>query len=63
VFEAQDAFSRYKFKNNQNEQDWEENCISNFWNTTGFQTMQTAIDSVWIVELPEAVMTRSTALN
>lgn len=53
VFEAQDAFSRYKFKNNQNEQDWEENYKSNFWNTIGFQAMQTAIDSVWIVELPE----------
>ena len=53
VFEAQDAFSRYKFKNNQNEQDWKENNKSTFWDTAGFQAMQTAIDSVWIVELPE----------
>jgi len=53
VFEAQDAFSRYKFINNQNEQDWKENQKNTFWKTVGFQSMQTAIDSVWIVELPE----------
>ena len=53
VFEAQDAFSRYKFLSNQSEADWKENRDNTFWKTTGFQTMQTAIDSVWIAELPE----------
>lgn len=53
VFEGQDAFYRYKFKNPQNEQDWKERGKSNFWRTVGYQAMQTAIDSVWILELPE----------
>ena len=53
VFEGQDAFYRYKFKNPQNEQDWKECGKTTFWKTAGFQAMQTAIDSVWILELPE----------
>lgn len=53
VFEGQDAYSRYKFKDNNNEADWKENSDDSFWRTTGFQAMQTAIDSVWILELPE----------
>jgi len=53
IFEGQDAFFRYKFKDPQKEFDWKEQIDAKFWKTVGFQAMQTAIDSVWVIDLPE----------
>lgn len=53
VFEGQDAFARYKFRSPENQTDWNLFSDTDFWKTTGYSAMQMAIDSVWIVELPE----------
>ena len=53
IFEAQDRFCRYEFKNPDFEDDWKEFCDDEFWEVQGFAAMKNAIDSVWIVELPE----------
>ena len=53
IFEGQDAFLRYKFKNPEKEAEWKEVNDLKYWRTVGFQAMQTAIDSVWVIELPE----------
>jgi len=52
VFEGQDAFNRYDFKNPENLKDWEEYRDDEFWRQDGFQAMINAIDSVWVVDLP-----------
>jgi hypothetical protein len=52
VFYAQDSFIRYSFKNPENEADWTEYQDCDFWKTHGFQAMINAIDSIWILDLP-----------
>jgi hypothetical protein len=53
VFEGQDAYNRYDFQNPNNAKDWEEYQDNKFWSEDGFQAMINAIDSVWVVDLPE----------
>jgi len=53
VFEGQDAFDRYDFDNPEKLIDWTEFRDDEFWRQDGFQAMLNAIDSVWIVDLPE----------
>ena len=53
VFKGQDAFNRYQFSDDKILGDWQEFTTDTFWSTQGFSAMQNAIDSVWIVNLPE----------
>lgn len=52
VFQSQDSYFNYKFTDDSLESDWAEYKDQKFWSTEGFEAMQTAIDSVWIVDLP-----------
>ena len=53
VFDGQDAFNRYDFNNPEDKKDFEKFRDGEFWKTEGFQAMVNAIDSVWVVDLPE----------
>jgi len=53
VFFSQDNFSHYEFSSPELAQDWNDYRDDSFWATKGFQAMQTAIDSVWVVDFPE----------
>lgn len=53
VFEGQDAFFRYDFQNPEDEKDWEDYRDDEFWKSDAFEAMLNAIDSVWVVDLPE----------
>ena len=53
VFEGQDAFFRYDFKDDAKLDDWQEFCDEEFWKEEGMQAMINAIDSVWVVDLPQ----------
>jgi hypothetical protein len=57
VFKGQDSFFNYQFTDDTLEADWAEYREDKFWPTIGFQAMQTAIDSVWIPEIPEVQQT------
>ena len=57
VFDSQDAFYNYEFTTPELKSDWDEYRDCEFWVTKGFQAMQTAIDSVWVVDLPELQVT------
>jgi len=52
VFSAQDSYFNYRFSDDSLESDWADYRDNKFWSTVGFEAMQTAIDSVWIAELP-----------
>lgn len=52
IFSAQDSYFNYSFNDDSLDADWAEYRDDKFWPTIGFQAMQTAIDSVWIPELP-----------
>jgi hypothetical protein len=52
IFEAENAFCRYDFADSELLADWEEYRDMEFWKTDGFKAMMTAIDSVWVVDLP-----------
>ena len=58
VFKGQDAFNRYQFSDDELLTDWQGFTTDTFWNTQGFSAMQNAIDSVWIVNLPEVQASR-----
>jgi hypothetical protein len=51
VFEGQDAFFRYDFDDDEDEDDWENYRDDEFWKEDGLQAMINAIDSVWVVDL------------
>lgn len=53
VFHSQDSFFKYRFKDPKLEDDWSDFCDCDFWQTHGFQAMINAIDSIWILDLPE----------
>jgi len=53
VFFSQDNFFHYEFSSPELAQDWNDFRDDSFWQTKGFQAMQTAIDSVWVVDFPE----------
>ena len=57
VFHSQDAFFSYDFVTPELNSDWEDFRDTQFWSTKGFQAMQSAIDSVWVVDLPELQIT------
>ena len=50
VFDAQDAFFRYDFEDEELETDWEDYRDDEFWRTRGVEAMMNAIDSVWVVD-------------
>jgi hypothetical protein len=52
VFEGQDSFFRYDFQDSNKEADWEEFRDDEFWKSSGMEAMISAIDSVWVVDLP-----------
>ena len=52
VFFSQNSYFNYKFTDDDLEADWADFRDAAFWQTMGFQAMQTAIDSVWVVSLP-----------
>ena len=52
IFFSQDSYFNYKFTDDALEADWDDYREDKFWPTMGFQAMQTAIDSVWVVNLP-----------
>ena len=58
VFKGQDAFNRYQFSDDELLGDWQGFTTDDFWRTQGFSAMQNAIDSVWIVNLPEIQTSR-----
>jgi len=58
VFHSQDSFYNYEFTSPELRADWNDYREKDFWETKGFQAMQTAIDSVWIADIP-AVQTSS----
>lgn len=58
VFKGQDAFNRYQFSDDEILGDWQGFTTDTFWNIQGFSAMQNAIDSVWIVNLPEVQNSR-----
>jgi len=51
VFNSQDSYEYYKFSEEEFSADWEEYRDTKFWRTQGFEAMQTAINSVWVVGL------------
>ncbi len=53
VFRGQDAFNRYQFEDLDKADDWEQSVDYSFWSTHGFEAMINAIDSVWVLDLPE----------
>ena len=53
VFEAQDASCRYDFDKADQLEDWARYRDAAFWRTQGYAATRMAIDSVWVVELPE----------
>lgn len=53
VFEGQDSFFRYDFDDDERKDDWEDYRDDEFWKEDGLQAMINAIDSVWVVDLPE----------
>jgi len=53
IFHAQDSFFDYSFTNPELLIDWQVFREQSFWATHGFQAMQSAIDSVWVVDFPE----------
>ena len=53
VFKGQDAFNRYQFSDDEILNDWQSFTTDKFWRIQGFSAMQNAIDSVWVVNLPE----------
>lgn len=57
VFHSQDAFFNYEFIIPELKLDWELYRDNSFWATKGFQAMQSAIDSIWVVDLPETQLT------
>jgi len=57
VFFSQDNFFHYEFTSPELAGDWNSFRNDTFWANAGFQAMQTAIDSVWVVDLPETQMT------
>ncbi len=57
VFFSQDSYFNYRFTDDSLEDDWNEFRDAKFWPTIGFQAMQTAIDSVWVVDLPGEQLT------
>jgi len=56
IFFSQDSYFNYKFTDDSLELDWADFREDKFWPTIGFQAMQTAIDSVWVVDLPSVQM-------
>jgi len=57
VFASQDAFFSYDFVTPELKADWDDFRDVTFWPTKGFQAMKSAIDSVWVVDLPEFQIT------
>ena len=57
VFSAQDSYFNYRFTDDSLEADWADYRNDKFWPTIGFQAMQTAIDSVWIADVPAEQLT------
>ena len=57
IFYSQDSYFNYRFTDDSLESDWEDYREDKFWPTMGFQAMQTAIDSVWVVDLPSEQFT------
>lgn len=53
VFHSQDSFFNYEFTSPELKSDWEDFREKHFWETKGFHAMQSAIDSVWIADIPE----------
>jgi hypothetical protein len=53
VFEGQDKFFRYDFKDDTKLDDWQEFRDDGFWKEEGMQAMINAIDSVWVADLPQ----------
>ena len=52
IFYSQDSYFSYRFTDDSLESDWEDYRDNKFWPNVGFQAMQTAIDSIWIADLP-----------
>ena len=57
IFFSQNNFFHYEFTSPELGADWEEFRDDTFWRTKGFKAMCTAIDSVWVVDLPEEQLT------
>ena len=53
IFHGQDSFFDYQFSNPDLKSDWSEYRDRDFWPTHGFDAMQSAIDSVWVVDFPD----------
>ena len=53
VFNSQDSYRYYKFNNDKLESDWSNYRDCDFWNTKGFEALQTAINSIWVVDFKD----------
>lgn len=52
IFFGQDAFYRIDFDNPDTIDDWHEFRDRDFWEVNGFAAMKSAINSVWVAEIP-----------
>ena len=52
VFFSQDPFFNYEFTSPELSADWEDYRDKLFWQTSGLEAMKTAIDAVWVANIP-----------
>lgn len=57
IFYSQDAYFNYRFTDDSLEADWADYRDDKFWRVVGFEAMQTAIDSVWVADVPAEQLT------
>lgn len=53
IFDSEDQVREFYFKDDKAKEDWLEFYNPKFWKTNGFEAMRTAINSVWVADLPE----------
>lgn len=53
VFNTENQFRQFVFKDEALEDDWKEYYDWDFWKTEGFKAMTTSINAVWVADLPE----------
>jgi len=52
IFNGQDAFYRIEYDNPEDVAEWQAKRDRQFWPVQGFEAMKSAINSVWVAELP-----------
>jgi hypothetical protein len=55
IFDSEDQVREFYFKDEKAKEDWIGFYDHSFWKTKGFEAMRTAINSVWVADLPEVM--------